>query len=119
MKLSDYKDEAALDLLAELIEPASEILSDKRIAIILKNNEAPMKAVKIAIKYHKKSVIAILAAMDGVDVSKYHCNVLTLPMKLLDILNDKELMDFFSSQGQMADESTSGFVTVNTVEKEQ
>lgn len=119
MKLSDYKDEEALDLLADIIEPASEIFGDKRIAVILKNNEAPMKAIKIAIKDHKKSVIAIMAAIEGVDVKDYHCNVFTLPMRLLDILNDEDLMSFFSSQGLTEEASSSGSATENTEEKEQ
>ena len=31
MKLSEYHGEAALDILAELIEPAGEIMSDKNL----------------------------------------------------------------------------------------
>ena len=119
MKLSEYKDEAALDLLVELIDPAAEIFSDKQIATILKNNGAPMKAVKIAIKNHKQSVIKILAAIEGVDVKDYHCNVFTLPMALLNLLNDTDLMNFFASQGLMAAASYSGSVTENTEANEQ
>ena len=119
MKISDYKDEEALDLLVELIDPAAEIFSDKQIAYLLRNNEPAIKVVKLAIKNHKQSVIQILAALEGVDVKDYHCNVFSLPIALLDLMNDKELMDFFALQGQMEEASGSGSVTENTEVKEQ
>lgn len=101
MKLSDYKNEEALDILADIIEPASEIFSDKKIVDLLRKDEAPMKAIKIAIKDHKKSVMEILAILDGVKPDEYECNVFTLPMKVLEVLNDEELLKFFTLQGQM------------------
>ena len=119
MKLSDYKDYEALDLLVELIDPAAEIFSDVEIANILRNNQPAIKAVKIAIKNHKHAVIQILATLDGVDVKDYHCNVLTLPMALLNILNDNELMNFFASQGQNGDAMNSGSATESTEANEQ
>lgn len=119
MKLSDYKDEEALDLLVELIEPAAEIFSDKEIAELIRNNGKPMQAVKLAIKNHKKSVIQILAALEGVPVEEYHCNIFTLPIALLNLLNDKDLMSFFLSQGQTMVENSSGSATENIAEKEQ
>ena len=119
MKLSDYKDDEALDLLVELIDPAAEIFSDVQIANILRNKQPAIKAVKLAIKNHKKAVMKILATLDGVDVKDYHCNVLTLPVALLNILNDKELMDFFAFQGQTEGATNSGSVMENTEENEQ
>ena len=119
MKISDYKDEEALDLLVELIDPAAEIFSDKQIANVLQNNQPAIKAVKLAIKNHKQSVIKILATLEGVDVKDYHCNVFSLPIALLDLMNDKELMNFFSYQGQMEGASGSGSVMENTEVKEQ
>ena len=119
MKLSDYKDEEALDLLVELIEPAADIFSDKEIAELIRNNGKPMAAVKLAIKNHKKSVIQILATLEGVPVEEYHCNIFTLPIALLNLLNDKDLMNFFSSQGQMTDVNSSGSATETTEASEQ
>ena len=55
--------------------------------------------IKLLIKDHKKSIIEILAMIDGVPVDEYQVNVFTLPMKLLELLNDKDLMSFFTSQG--------------------
>ena len=111
MKLSEYQGEAALDLLADLIEPAGEIMSDKEIGDLFKKNR--LKAIALAIKNHKKAVIQILATMDGVPVDEYKCNVLTLPVKILEILNDPALVQLFTYQGQTGGAKSSGSVSEN------
>ena len=117
MKLSDYKGEKALDVLADLIDPASEIFGDKEIIDAFRNGKK-LKGVKFAIKNHKKSVIELLAILDDEDPEKYaeKINLLTLPVKLLQILNDSELAQTFSSQGQTGDATSSGSVSENIEE---
>lgn len=118
-KLSEYKDDEALDLLAELLEPAALIMADKQIAELMKADKK-MPAIKAAIKNHKRQVMEILAAMDGVPVDKYHCNIFTLPARLLDILNDEGLQALFTSRAQERTQRTSsGPVTGNTGENAQ
>ena len=112
MKLSEYQGEAALDLLADLIEPAGEIMSDKQIGEIFKENR--FKAIGLAIKNHKKAVMQIMATMDGVPVEEYKCNVFSLPVKILEILNDPEMIQLFQYQGQTGDAKSSGSASVNT-----
>lgn len=114
MKLSEYQGEAALDLLADLIEPAGEIMSDKEIGDVFKENR--FKAIGIAIKNHKKAVMQILATMDGVPVDEYKCNVFSLPVKILEILNDPDLVQLFTYQGQTGDANSSGSASENTEE---
>jgi hypothetical protein len=53
MKLSEYKGEQALDMLADLIEPAATIMADKEIANAVRANLPRIKIVKAAIKNHK------------------------------------------------------------------
>ena len=112
MKLSEYQGEAALDILADLIEPAGEIMSDKEIGEVFKKNR--FKAIGLAIRNHKKAVMQILATMDGVPVDEYKCNVLTLPVKILELLNDPELVQLFAYQGQTGDAESSGSASENT-----
>ncbi len=117
-KLSEYKDEEALDILADLIEPVSAIFADEEIReIVNKNKGTRAKAVSIAIKRHKKEVISILATLDGVSAEEYHCNVLSLPMKLLEILNNKELTTFLALQSQNTEEQSFGSAMENISEK--
>lgn len=117
MKLSEVKGEAALDLLADIIEPAAKIMSDPKIKELAntKNKGAIIKAI---IKNHKKSIIEILATIDGVPVNKYDVNVYTLPVKILEILNDPELMNFFTSPELMGESISSIAPMVNTEENE-
>ena len=112
MKLSEYQGEAALDILADLIEPAGEIMSDKEIGEVFKENR--FKAIGLAIKKHKKAVMQILATMDGVPVDEYKCNVFSLPVKILEILNDPEMIQLFQYQGQTGDAKSSGSASENT-----
>ena len=114
MKLSEYQGEAALDLLADLIEPAGEIMSDKEIGDVFKKNR--FKAIGLAIKNHKKAVMQILATMDGVPVDEYKCNVFSLPVKILELLNDPEMIRLFQYQGQTGDANSSGSASENTEE---
>ena len=112
MKLSEYQGEAALDILADLIEPAGEIMSDKEIGEVFKKNR--FKAIGLAIRNHKKAVMQILATIDGVPVDEYKCNVFTLPVKILELLNDPGLVQHFTSRGQTGDAKSSGSVSENT-----
>lgn len=113
MKLSEIKGEAALDLLADIIEPATEIMADSNMKKLIEEKDKG-KIIKALIKDHKKSIIEILATIDGIPVDKYEINVFTLPIKLLELLNDKELMSFFTSQELMEDQISSIAPTVNT-----
>ena len=118
MKLSDYEGEQALDVLADLIEPAMEIMADKEMAGYMRSNQSA-KAVKAAIKNHKKAVIEIMAVLDGADPATYKPKIFDLPIKLLEILNDPELMGLFTSQGQNVTEANFGSAMASTEEKEQ
>lgn len=113
MKLSEYRGEDALDLLADILEPTAIIFADRKIWEIAKGGRM-IDGIKYAIKTHKHEIIEILAAMDGVPVAEYECNILALPIRVFDILNDEELKDFFTSQLQSMESSFSGVAMGNT-----
>lgn len=115
MKLSDVKGEKALDMLADLIEPVAEIASDKDVVRRLRAGKKA-KAVSTAIKNHKKAVMQVLAVLDGVPVDEYECNILSLPKKLLDIVNDPAIFELFTSQSQET-QTPSGSATANITEE--
>ena len=117
-KLSEYKDDEALDLLADIIVPASTIFADKQVKDAFKSQNK-LKAAKVVIKNHKKEIVEILARLDGVSAEDYHCNVFTLPVVVLQILQDKELVDFFSSAVGAEDVNVSSELTANTEETEE
>ena len=117
MKLSDIEGEQAIDVLADLLEPASEIMTDKEFVSTFRTGDK-LKAISRALKNHKQAVIAILAITDGADPKTYKPKLLTLPAKLLELLNDPEIIGLFQSQGQ-EDKTSSGSATVNIEAKEQ
>lgn len=114
MKLSEIKGEAAIDVLADLIDPMSEIISDKEIETLFKMNAPKLKLVKTALKKHKKEVIEILAVLDGESPETYDVNIVTLPLKVLELLNDPMVANLFQSQGQKNQEEHSGSAMGNT-----
>ena len=118
MKLSDYKGEAALDKLAEIIEPLTTMLADPELQVLAKQKGATIKYAKPMLKNHKAEIIEILAALDNEPVDEYRekITLLTLPAKLLEFLNDPEVQALFQSQHQNAVEPLPNFgaVTENT-----
>ena len=94
MKSSEIKDEKALDVLADLIDPASDIIQDEDFRKEFLEGDKK-KAVKLILKNHKKSIIEILAILDGKSIDEYEVKILTLPAKILEILNDPDLVQLF------------------------
>ena len=87
-------------------------MSDEQIAEAYQK-VSKLEAIKIAIKNHKTEVIEILAILDGEDPEEYEVNIFTLPVKILQILNDPELIKLFGSQGQTGGAKSSGSVLEN------
>lgn len=117
-KISDYRDEDALDLLADIMEPAVEILADETVRKTFET-ENRMKLASVAIKNHKESVMQILARLEGVPREEYHCTIFTLPAVVLEVLNDGELLGFFTAQARtMSTAASSGkpTATIKAVE---
>ena len=113
-KLSEYKDEEALDLLADILSPTVEIMQDEAVQKFFNKGDENMTVadvVTLVIKAHKKAVMQIMAALEGVPSEEYHCNIFTLPAQLMQVVNDPDLRAFFALQGQTDSASTSGSAT--------
>jgi len=118
MKLTEYKNEDALELIADILEPTSKLFSDEKLTKLIKNG-TKIDAIKYALKKHKSSIIEILARLDGVEPKKYEGNIVTITQNLLEIANDEELLSFFISQGQTTEKTSSGSVIANTGEEKK
>lgn len=108
-KLSDFKGDAALDILEELIDPVGDIAGDQNVIKMLQKRDIK-GAAKSMIGEHRGSVIKILSVLDGVTPEEYMENVsiFTIPMALVDLLNDPDLVELFRYQGQGVASSGSG-----------
>ena len=119
-KVTDIKGEEALDVLADIIDPAVEIMVDPEIRKLSHENNK-MAIIKAILKDHKKSIIEILATMEGMSVDEFmtKLNILTLPYKVLSLFNDKELISFFIYAGSMGDVLSSFESAENTEDQEE
>lgn len=104
--MSDRTNEEALDLFADILEPAAEIFCDMDVMNAFEANK--IRGIKLAIKSHKKAVIEIMARIDGVDVSDYKVNLLALPAKILAFFNKPEMSALFTLQDQKTASASSG-----------
>lgn len=117
-KLSEIQNEDALDAIADIIDPVVEICKDAGLKKLMEKSDK-LGAAKLAIKNHKSSVLQILAVLDGEPLETYKINIIQLPMKLLELFDDPDLMDFFKLQGLMISDASSGSATENTGETEK
>lgn len=117
MRISDFENEEALDLLVDIIDPISTLFTDEEFVREARNG-SQITAIKVAIKNHKKEVIEVLARLNKTPVKDYKCNLISITKDLVDLFNDKELKDFFILQGLMEEETSSSQPTENIKAKE-
>lgn len=113
MRLSELKNEQAIEALADMFDPMMELASDPEIRA-LANADNKISLVKLILKKHARSIFEIMAITEGVPVDEYECNALTLPAKLLELFNSPEFGFLFPSQGQREEPTSSGSAMENT-----
>lgn len=115
-KLSDYKDEEAIDIWVELLEPISKVLQDEKVRKIITSGKNKILIATELIKLHRNEVYEILTIIDDTPIDG-----INLLIRLADVLEDigkhKELHSFFGIAGQMPDELSTS-VMENTEESE-
>lgn len=94
--ISDFKNGDAIDLIADIIEPITNIMRDENIKKNFMSEDKRVYAIKQALKSHKSDILEILARLDGVEVKDLNYTPISLVTKCVQILSDKELTDFFS-----------------------
>lgn len=115
LKLSEYKGEEAVEILADILDPATEILADKEVEKIF-GEKNYLKLAKYILKQHKASILELLAILERKDVEEYkkEVNIFTLPKTILELLNDKDLLQFFTYAGTMNGTASFGSATEST-----
>lgn len=122
MKLSDYKNEEAIELIADILEPFQKIFSDKRVKTAYQKGRkdgSMMPAITTALKHHSKEVLTILARIDGVPLEEYEISAIVLPAKVMELLNDPQLTALFPSAEPNGESKLSGSATENIEESEE
>ena len=98
-KILDARGEEALDVLADLIDPISEIAGDAEISGMMKTGGSATVAQLAAaiLRRHKNAVVQIMAIDDGKteDEEKSLLSVVTIPRRLLRLLSVPEIKELF------------------------
>lgn len=95
-KLSDYKGEDAIEIVAELFEPFSQILENPEVKEIFKTEKKVVKIAGAVLKTSKKEVEQILLIIDPAPLTAV--NVLFRFISFLnDLMEDEQFSDFFTS----------------------
>lgn len=118
MKLSEIKGTAAIDAIADIIDPVMAILSDEEVQAEIKSGKPKAMLVKPILKKKKAEVLEILAIINGEDPTTFKPSLIELPIMLIRLLNEidenKELADLFQSQRQTKVGVSFGVVTDST-----
>lgn len=117
MRLSEIKGENAIDVIADLLDPLTEILADPEIKKVAQSNEPILTKAKVILKRQKKAVIEVLAIVNQTPLEEFNPSLLELPVMLVDLINDlksnEELASLFQSQGEMITDAPSFPATQN------
>ena len=113
-RLSDYQGEAAVDLWADLLDPISDILTDKEVAGVTQRGEAPITIAKTILKRHKESAAEILLRIDPEPLDGLNI-IVRLVTIIAEIGQRDDIKAFFGYAAQENQESeSSGSVTEST-----
>lgn len=128
MRLSDIQGERVFDVIADIIDPIANIAEDDDAASFFKREKLPdgvtakdflmqraRKTIPALLKGHKSDIIAILAAIEGVDANEYRnsLNLVKLMRDATDLLTDEAFGELFISAQS---ETSSGSAQANTEE---
>lgn len=113
-KLSQVKGEDALDLIADIIVPLSEIFSDPVLEKMRDDGTTVGRLARAMIKGHKDAVMEILATLEGKKVEEYNPTLPEIIKGIISLISDPLFRPLFQSQGRNQESASSGSVTVNT-----
>ena len=108
MRQNERSNEEELELFADLLDPAAELLADPEIAAVLRGSGTVGDAVKRALRVHKAAVLEILARLEDTPPAAYRVRASELPGKLMALFSLPGVRDLFPSQGRRDSAGSSG-----------
>ena len=113
-RLSDYKDEEAIDLWADLLDQIIAIFTDPEVAKMA--GQPPLQIARVIVKNHKTEVTQILLRIDPTPVDG-----LNVIIRLVDVLNEleasPEIKSFLGLSSEKKPTKSSGSATASTKAK--
>lgn len=116
MRLSDFKDEKAIEVVAKLLRPVCLIVANPA-------NEKAKGSDKLTfastmLQNNPKEVMHILAILSDTEPEQYHCTGATAFVGLVEVLSDPEVMQLFGLQSKTEGQACSGARSENTTAHE-
>ena len=110
MRLSDFKDEKAIEVVADLLVPIGNIVANPA------NKEAQSGGNLLALaasmlKNNASDVKAMLAILNGANPDEYTCTAATVMRDVINMLGDPELLQLFGLQSQTSTSAGSASMT--------
>lgn len=129
MRLSDFTGDSIFDLIAEVVEPAAKLFSDKRIKECLYPTEKDEDgnsirdiagAVKIVCGEYKREIMEILAALNKLPVDEYKPTLAELAVQTMFLFKDltADVITVFTSSELKTEKKSFGSAMENTTEIE-
>ena len=112
MRLSDIKGERVFDVVADIIDPISNIAEDEQAAALFKREKLPegmtakkflaqraKKALPALLNGHKRDIITILSAIEGSSADDYkrRLDLVKLMRDATELLTDEAFSELFIS----------------------
>lgn len=95
-KLSEFKGDKALDVIADLIEPCADIFGDEEVQEAYNNKENRIKLARLVLKKHRKETIQILSLLSDKPTDEFeNVSIIDILKMVVTVFNDNELLDFF------------------------
>lgn len=115
MKLSDFKDEKGVEVVAKLLVPIGNIANNA------KNADARKKGglvfASTLLQNNKRDVMDMFAILNDVDPSEYHCDGATVLVDTFNMISDPALLTLFGLQRQTPASSGSASTTGEATEE--
>lgn len=110
MRLSDFKDEKGIEVVAKLLIPITKISMNEENAKASKGNL--MEFASSILQNNSRDVKEMLAILDDKDPAEYHCTAATVLRDVFSMISDPEILALFGLQRQT--EASSGSASENT-----
>lgn len=99
MKLSEIKNEQAIDVLGEILPSFHRIATNEEITKIRSRDKYTYIELASAIlKNCKSDILFILATLDGKTVETYECTLVSLFKDIFELITEPEIQDLFTLQ---------------------
>jgi hypothetical protein len=98
MKLSDFKDEEAIEVISDLLAPIERIATNKNTATA--KGGTVLSMARAMMKNNAAEVKEILAIMNRTEPEEYHCTAASVLKDLMELLSDTEFLRLFGVQSQ-------------------